>query len=661
MRVLLLDDDPTLPGGLREGLGGDAAPHEVHAAATVAEGLRRLRAGEMGGPYAAVLVGWESLPGQPARALDEIRSAVAGAPVLALLPPSGPTDREAALEAGADEAVARIPRAYPIVGRLVAEIAERRALARQQLRLSGARGDAELLLAALMVLDEAGLAVLDAAGVVTVANGELARLASRPLTELLGRPVWPLLDDESAASLRGLLADGSGAEAVRSLDLVVVDRGGARLPLTARLAVRDLSHHGRCHVLRLRPQFGAAGSMFVVPHDDDDSESTEEAAARLRELLDRPEPPVLARLRLADPARVVGRSSPAAAEVAATLRQAAGELLAGLLGEHDLLLPHGGGEFLVAAADATTLAATRRVGRIAAALERGLEASPKLAHSLLVAGGGRAAEDSRLLAAVDVAARPLDPAMEDTDPRDTAAFLARRLGAEEAVLGAEILRGLNRLQMEAACEPCMVQDRHGAPSALVLTRLDQRSAARRAVLLAEAGGRPELLLELDLLGLDLAAEAVAREVDRESALAIVELHFQVLAQRRCADRLLARCRALPAELTRGLVVALTGVPAGTYAPKLARVTAPLHDLFRLRGLVVDDPKAELVDLEAARMGLVVVRHPDLAPLLGDRHDLVQAFVRRVHRGAARLLVREVPRGEAAELRDRFGVDLTSAA
>jgi hypothetical protein len=66
-------------------------------------------------------------------------------------------------------------------------------------------------------------------------------------------------------------------------------------------------------------------------------------------------------------------------------------------------------------------------------------------------------------------------------------------------------------------------------------------------------------------------------------------------------------------------------------------------------------------LEAARIGLVLVRYPDLAPLLGERHDLAQAFVRRANRGGARLLVRGVPRGEAADLRDRLGIDLTSSA
>jgi hypothetical protein len=511
-----------------------------------------------------------------------------------------------------------------------------------------------------MVLDEAALAVLDRAGVVTVGNGELARLSGRPLAELLGRPVWPLLDDDSATMLRERLSAGEAVEGVRTLDLVVVDREGARVPLAARLAARELSQHGRCHVLRLRPHLGAR-SMFLVREDDEPGDTGEDVPGRLKKLLERSEPPVLARLRLADPARIVGRSGPAAAEVSAALCRTAGELLAGLLGEEDLLLPHGSEEFLVVAPDVSGLAAMRRVGSLAAALERGLEASPRVAHSLLAAGGARAAEETRALAAIDVAARPLDMAPEDAGAKDAAAFLARRLQAEEAVLGADVLRSLNRLQVEAACELCMVQDRHGAPSALVLPRLDQRSAARHAALLAEAGDRPELLVELDLLGLELAAEAVAREVDRESALAIVDLHFSVIAQRRAADRFLARCRALPAELARGIVVNLAGVPPGTYAPKLARVTAPLQDLFRLRGLTADDPRADLVDLEAARIGLVVVRYPELAPLLGERQDLAQAFVRRAHRGGARLLVRGVPRGEAADLRDRLGVDLTSAA
>jgi PAS domain-containing protein len=583
-------------------------------------------------------------------------------PILALLPPSGRPGRDVALEAGADEAVAKLPRAYPIIGRLVAEMAERRALARQQLRLSAARLDAELLMAALMVLDEAGLMVLDARGVITVANGELARLAGRPLAELLGRPVWPLLDHDSATMLRERLTDdggnGSGSGGVRTLDLVMVDGDGVRLPLSARLVARKLSQDAGWHVLRLRPHPGVRPSFLAF---EDETDPTEGAATRLQELLQRPEPPVLARLRLADPARILGRSSPAAAEVAVALWRTAGELLPGLLGEEDLLFPHGDGEFLVVVSDASGLAAVRRLGRVAAALERRLESSPGLAHSLFAAGGARAAEEMATLAALDVAARPLHLAPEEAVAKDTAVFLARRLQTEEAVLGVDVLRDLNRLQMDAVCELCMVQDRYGAPSALVLPRLDQRSAARRASLLAEGGNRPELLLELDLLGLELAAEALAREVDRESALAIVDLHFSVIAQRRAADRLLARCRALPAELARGLVVNLTGVPPGTYAPKLARVTAPLHDLFRLRGLQVDDPRADLVDLEAARIGLVIVHHPDLAPLLAERHDLAQAFVRRAQRGGARLLVRGVPRGEAADLRDRLGVDLTSAA
>jgi hypothetical protein len=71
----------------------------------------------------------------------------------------------------------------------------------------------------------------------------------------------------------------------------------------------------------------------------------------------------------------------------------------------------------VVAPDVTGLAAMRRVGSLAAALERGLEASPRVAHSLLAAGGARAAEETRALAAIDVAARPLDMAPEDAAPR----------------------------------------------------------------------------------------------------------------------------------------------------------------------------------------------------------------------------------------------------
>ena len=91
------------------------------------------------------------------------------------------------------------------------------------------------------------------------------------------------------------------------------------------------------------------------------------------------------------------------------------------------------------------------------------------------------------------------------------------------------------------------------------------------------------------------------------------------------------------------------------------MTGALQELFRLRAVTVHDPRAELVDLDLARVGLVIVDFRDLLPLFEERSDIIQALVRRVHRSQTRLLVRHVPRGLAGELRERLAVDLTSAA
>jgi DNA-binding NarL/FixJ family response regulator len=196
MAILLVDDDPAVTTGLREGFAEGGPCPELRVAASVVEALRDLRGDQDGRrAYAAVVVDSALLPGGPALALAELKAAAADAPVLVLISPKGRLERDGAMRAGAEAAFAKHPRAYPVLGRLLAEILERQALARRQLRLGAARADAELLLSAVMAADDAGLAILDAAGVVVIAKGGLARLAGRPLGGLLRRPVWPLLDE----------------------------------------------------------------------------------------------------------------------------------------------------------------------------------------------------------------------------------------------------------------------------------------------------------------------------------------------------------------------------------------------------------------------------------------------------------------------------------
>jgi hypothetical protein len=387
----------------------------------------------------------------------------------------------------------------------------------------------------------------------------------------------------------------------------------------------------------------------------------EATAADLRAALrGRRAPAVVARIRPAEDARSGSRAPALPPEAAGLVRAVLRDVLADLAGEHDLLFAVGEDAYLLMTGE-TSLAAMRRLGRIVHGAREALLRSPRLAHELLLLGGASLAERLEGVGEPQVLAAAVDIGPDDLAHPDLPTLLATRLQAEEALLGGPTLRRLNELQARATCELAMVQDQDGAPSALCLPRPNEVAAAQMARLAEEAEERPELALHLALLTLELTVEALGREVDRDSALAVVDLHLAVLGHRRLADRFLDRCRALPPETARSLVVNLLGVPPGAYAPKFARITAGLQDVFRLRAMTVRDIRSELIDLELARIGVVIVDYLDLEPFLAERQDLVQALARRVHKSQARLLVRRVPRGAAADLRDRLGVDLTSPA
>jgi PAS domain-containing protein len=674
MRILVVDRDPAVAEGLRQAFAERGLPVELEVAEGAADALRRLRQPAAAGPgpgaagrYAVLLADPGDWPGRLAQAVAEVRAASPRTALLALLEPRGRLDREAAVLAGFDDAFLKHPRAYPVLAPLAAELAERRALTRQQLRLSQARGDAEQLLTALMTATDAAVAVLDGEGAVTVANGRFCRLAGRPLAEMLGRPLWPRLATASATSLRAALATPDAATGALPLPVLIADGSGGEAAADARVAVRELGNGQRSAVLVLRPASeagpGPAGApappppapaRLVEPVVDP---STEGLRAALR---GRVNPVVVARVRLAESVRALARTGTLPPEIAAVMQQALRDALAGLLGDGDVVFAHADEAHLLLA-DEGVLAATRRLARAIPAARDALLRSPRLAHDLLAVGGARLAEQLGELSELQVTSAPIDLAPDELGQEELPALLATRLLVEEATLGAETLRALNELRATAACELRMVQDQDGAPSALCLPCLDPAAASRMEALEDLAETRAEVALQTALLGLELAAEALGREVDRESALAVVDLRFAVLGQRRLADRFLDRCRTLPPGTTRSLVVNLLGVPPGAYAPKFARVTAGLAEIFRLRALTLRDVRADLVDLDLGRIGLLVIDYRELEPHLEERQDLVQALVRKAHRSQARLLVRRVPRGVAAGLRERLGVDLTSAA
>ena len=596
--------------------------------------------------------GW---PGRLSQAVEELRLAAPEAGFLALLEPREPLERDDAVLAGFDDAFVKHARTYPVLARLAVEIAERLALGRAQQRVSRARADAELLLAALMAVCDAGVAVLAADGTITVANGQLCRMAGRQPADLLRSQVWTLLDGAGTAALRAALEGPSAGQANVRLALDLLTPNGPE-PADGRLALRELGDRQRTGILCLRPaETAAAAPTAPVPAPREASLADLRTALRGRRA-----PAVVARIRPAEDARAGARSPALPPEAVGVVRAALRDVLADLAGENDLLFAVGEDTYLLMTGE-TSLAAMRRLGRLVYGAREALQRSPRLAHELLLLGGASLAERLDGVGEPQALAAAVDVGPEDLVHPDLPTLLATRLQAEEALLGGPTLRRLNELQARATCELAMVQDQDGAPSALCLPRPNEVAAAQIARLAEGTEDRPELALQLALLTLELTVEALAREVDRDSALAIIDLHLGVLGQRRLADRFLDRCRSLPPGIVRSLVVNLLGVPPGAYAPKLARVTVGLQDLFRLRAITIRDIRAELIDLDLARVGVVIVDYRDVEPFVAERQDVVQALARKVHKSQARLLVRRVARGAATDLRERLGVDLTSSA
>jgi PAS domain-containing protein len=671
MRILLIDSDPAVAEGLRQAFAERRLPVALEAAEGAPDALRRLRqpaAGPAHRGYAVLLADPGGWPGKLAQAVAEIRGASPDSALLALLDPRDRLDRDAALLAGFDDAFLKHQRTYPVLARLAVELGERLALNRQQLRLSQAHTDTEQLLAALLAASDAGVAVLDGEGDLSVANARFCRLAGRSLADLLRRPVWPLLTTVSATSLRAALATPDAAAGALPLPLTLVGAEVGEIATEARLAVRTLGSGQRSAVLVLRPTIEPP--LPAAPPQPPDLPSpsprlveavVDPSAEGLRAVLrGRVNPVVIARLRTGENARALARTGSLPPEAVAVMQQGLRDALVRLLGDGDVVFSHAD-EVHVLLADEGVLASMRRLARAVPAARGMLLRSPRLSHDLLAVGGARLAEQLGDLSELQVAAAPIDLTPDDIGKEELPGLLATRLLNEEATLGPETLRALNELRVSASCELRMVQDQDGAPSALCLPCLDPVAAVRFAALAELAEARAEIALHTALLGLELTVEALAGELDRESALAVFDLHFAVLGQRRLAERFLDRCRTLPAGTTRSLVVNLLGVPPGAYAPKFARVTAGLAELFRLRALTLRDIRADLVDLDLGRIGLLVVDYRELEPHLEERQDLVQALVRKAHRSQARLLVRRVPRGAAHDLRERLGVNLTSSA
>lgn len=655
MRLLLIDSEPELARTLRDRLAASCAGGRIEQAMGLEEAGEIMRSSPPDAVLAApACLGAKSLP----EAASRLAALAPGRPLILLQDDAAGAGPDGPMLAGGAVLAERRPGTVPLLLRLLDEIRERERLARLHRKAAQARHDAELLLSGVLGVSHDALAVTDEEGRIMLANAALARLVRRAAGELAGLPLLAVLRPEQGLDRSEALAWRELAEGTRedagAWRIVLPD--ALRGPLAASWRRLRLDGERSCFVFAFRRAIATSASRAPPATAADPGQ----LAARLRVLHDRPlERVPVARLRLLAWSRARSVLAGAVAAIEAELLRVVTRRLAADLGEED--------GWAMAAEDTVVLClpeteirpAVRRIGLLARALEADLLASAELAQRLGDIEALFLLEEDRAFGSVETAVVALELSDEEIAEGDAAALLLRRIAQAEQELGPAALQALNELQRASTGELGLVQARNGEPSSLSLLRLDPVETARLEQLRQAGPQSPELLLELDLLLLDEVGRCLRQEVDRDSVIVVLEVSFAVLSQRRLLERYLAACRRLPPDIQRCLAFNLIGVPPGAYGPKLGRALAPLQELSRLRAITVTDPRAALVDLGAARVALVVMRHADLALLIQARPDQVQALLRRIHSHGARLLLRDVPRATAPGLRDRFDIDLSA--
>lgn len=220
-----------------------------------------------------------------------------------------------------------------------------------------------------------------------------------------------------------------------------------------------------------------------------------------------------------------------------------------------------------------------------------------------------------------------------------------------------VVAELLRRHVEARYEAVYGQD--GSPGHLALLVLEDRTRDLLARLKELGAREPEAHLDHDIFILAQHRLALEAEEDRDQLLAVVDLSLHTFHHRQLQQRYLECLRELPDLLRRHIVINLTEVEAGAYAPKLAQQLALVRDLCAMTAIQLAEPTLEPPDLGVLRVPLLVV---DLRTARGDPTalcDHLGALARKARHHRTQLLVRGVPRGLGPRLRADYGVDFTT--
>lgn len=220
---------------------------------------------------------------------------------------------------------------------------------------------------------------------------------------------------------------------------------------------------------------------------------------------------------------------------------------------------------------------------------------------------------------------------------------------------------LRTLAMDMRSDLAMVQARTGEPSSLQM--IAPNVEARERIREVRRLGRevPELLHQLNLLMLSQAAAVTLEDMSGDGTLTVVDLDIEGLTHRRLADGLLEFALGLPDVFKQNLIISLGRLPPGFFLPRIQEISVRLAACSAFRALEIADLRAELPELENARIPLFIVPYKQVEGQLRTQANLLAKFIKRAHDQRARVLVRGLSRQLSWRLREETEVDLVCRA